>query len=120
MKKIAAFCTMLLASSVIVTAHDGKKDAPKSPRVTATSDIAEVSYGQPSKRDRVIFGELVPYNKIWRTGANMSTDLTLKSDVEFGGKYVKKGTYAVFTIPGETEWTVILNSKSAQLGDSEY
>lgn len=119
MRKIAVLCTMLLASSVLY-AQEAKKDAPKSPRVTSTSDIGEVSYGQPSKRGRDIFGALVPYNEVWRTGANMSTDLTFNSDVDFGGQPVKKGTYAVFTIPGETEWTVILNSKPKQKGAAEY
>ena len=120
MKKIAAFCTMFLAVAVMATAQDGKKPAPKSPRVTAKSELAEIGYGQPSKNGRVIFGELVPYGKVWRTGANMSTDLEVKTDVIFGGKELKKGTYAVFTIPGENEWTIILNSKPAQHGASEY
>ncbi len=120
MKKIAAFCTMFLAVAVMATAQDAKKEAPKSPRVTAKNEFAEISYGQPSKRDRAIFGGLVPYGEVWRTGANMSTDLEVKSDVLFGGKELKKGTYAVFTIPGENEWTIILNSKPAQRGAAEY
>lgn len=120
MRKIAAFCTMFLAVAVVATAQDKKKEAPKSPRVTATSEIAEVSYGQPSKRDRNIFGELVPYGKVWRTGANMSTDLEVKADVMFGGEKLKKGTYAVFAVPQEQEWTIILNSKPEQRGASEY
>ncbi len=119
MKKIAAFCTMFLAVAVMATAQD-KKEAPKSPRVTAKNEIAEISYGQPSKRDRVIFGELVPYGKVWRTGANMSTDLTVHTDVLFGGKKLKKGTYAIFTKPEEKEWTSIVNSKPEQRGASEY
>ena len=124
MRKIAAFCTMLMAAAVMQTsAQEMKKEMPappKSPRVTAKNDIAEVSYGQPSKRGRVIFGELVPYGEVWRTGANGSTDITFKTDVVFGGKPVKKGTYALFTIPGAKEWTIILNSKAGQKGAFEY
>lgn len=121
MKKIAAFCTMLMTTVVMVTsAQDMKKEAPKSPAATAKNNIAEVSYSQPSKRGRVIFGELVPYGEVWRTGANASTDITFKTDVLFGGKEVKKGTYAIFTIPQEKEWTVILNSQAKQKGSSEY
>jgi hypothetical protein len=60
------------------------------------------------------FGELVPYGQVWRTGANMSTDITFKTDVLFGGKEVKKGTYSIFTIPEEKEWTIILNSQPKQ------
>ncbi len=102
MKKIAAFCTMLLASGMMLQAQETKKEAPKSPPASAKNAIAEVSYSQPSKRGRVIFGELVPYGEIWRTGANMSTDLTVKTDVMFGGQELKAGTYSVFTIPGKT------------------
>lgn len=120
MKKIIALSAMFLATAVMATAQDSKKEPPKSPRVTAKSDIAEISYGQPSKRGRVIFGELVPYGEVWRTGANMSTDLKVHRDVLFGGRELKKGTYAVFTIPGPDEWTIIVNSKPEQRGASEY
>ena len=120
MKKIAAFCTMLMATAVMATAQETHKEAPKSPRVTAKNNIAEISYGQPSKRGRVIFGELVPYGEVWRAGANMSTDLTVNKDVLFGGRELKKGTYAVFVIPEESEWTIVLNGKAKQKGASEY
>lgn len=121
MKRIAAFCTMLMATAVMTaSAQEMKKEAPKSPPATAKNKIAEVSYSQPSKRGRVIFGELVPYGQIWRTGANASTDITFNTDVMFGGKEVKKGTYAIFTIPEQNEWTVILNSQTKQKGSSEY
>lgn len=120
MKKIAAFGTMLLASAMMLHAQDAKKEAPKSPAASAKNAIAEVNYSQPSKRGRVIFGELVPYGEIWRTGANMSTDITVKTDVLFGGKELKAGTYSIFTIPGEQEWTVIVNGQPKQRGSSEY
>lgn len=124
MRKIAAFCALLMTTAALQSsAQDLKTEAPappKSPRASAKSDIAEISYGQPSKRGRVIFGELVPYGKIWRTGANMSTDITFRTDVTFAGKPVKKGTYAIFTIPEEKEWTIILNSKPGQKGSAEY
>ena len=101
-------------------AKDAKKEPPKSPLTSAKNNIASVSYSQPSKRGRVIFGELVPYGKVWRTGANKSTDITFNTDVMFGGKEVKKGTYALFTIPEEKEWTVILNSVTKQSGAFDY
>jgi Protein of unknown function (DUF2911) len=95
----------------------------KSPRVTAEGTTAKVSYGQPSKRGRVIFGAtgaLETYGKVWRTGANASTEITFKRDVKFGGQSVKAGTYSLFTIPNATEWTIILNSKLGQSGAFEY
>lgn len=120
MRKVTGICAFVMATSLLSYGQDGHKSAPKSPRVTESNAFAEVSYGQPSKNGREIFGALVPYGQVWRTGANMSTDLTLKSDATFGGIAVEKGTYAVFTIPGEKEWTIILNSKPAQKGAGEY
>lgn len=121
MKKLLLAGTLLFSSfSFTAQAQNEKKEAPKSPRVTVENTFASVSYGQPSKKGRVIFGELVPYGQVWRTGANMSTDITFKTDVVFAGQEVKKGTYALFTIPGEKEWTIILNSKPEQRGASDY
>nr|MCU0355191.1 DUF2911 domain-containing protein [Cytophagales bacterium] len=82
----------------------------------------KVAYGQPSKRERVIFGPggLEPYGKVWRTGANQATEITFAKDGTFGGKPVKAGTYTLFTIPDEKEWTVILNSQLGQFGAFEY
>ena len=72
-----------------------------SPKATAKGNDIEITYGQPSKRGRVIFGELVPYGEIWRAGANEATEITFKKDMSFAGKQVKAGTYALFTIPKE-------------------
>ncbi|MGX5816957.1 DUF2911 domain-containing protein [Chitinophaga lutea] len=94
--------------------------APQSPRVTASGENVEIAYGQPSKRGRQIFPGLLPFGEIWRTGANKSTDITFKKDATFGGKKVKAGTYALFTIPGEKEFTVILNSVTNQPGSADY
>ena len=124
MKRMLALCTMLMATFMMTAsaqdAKDAKKEPPKSPLTSAKNNIASVSYSQPSKRGHVIFGDLVPYGKVWRTGANKSTDITFTTDVIFGGKEVKKGTYALFTIPEEHEWTIILNSVPKQSGAFEY
>ena len=77
-------------------------------------------YGQPSKKDREIFGKLVPFGEVWRTGANAGTEVTFKKDVNFGGAKVKAGTYTLFTIPTKDEWTVILNSELKQWGSYGY
>lgn len=68
-----------------------------------------LDYSRPGVKGRKIFGELVPYGKIWRTGANQATKISFSSDVTFNGKEVKKGTYAMYTIPGKDEWTIMLN-----------
>jgi hypothetical protein len=101
-------------------AQDAAKHAAKSPLVTASTAVATVSYSQPTKKGRVIFGDLVPYGKVWRTGANMSTDITFNEDVVIDGKTLAKGTYAIFTIPEAKQWTVIFNSHPKQRGASEY
>jgi hypothetical protein len=68
-----------------------------------------VDYSRPSVRERKIFGGLVPYGQVWRTGANAATKITFATDVKLGGAAVPAGSYALFTIPGEAEWTVILS-----------
>ena len=73
--------------------------------VTAVS----IDYSRPSARERKIFGGLVPYGSLWRTGANAATKITFSTDVKLGGAAVPAGSYALFTIPGEAEWTVVLS-----------
>ena len=68
-----------------------------------------IEYSRPSVRERKIFGGLVPYGQVWRTGANAATKITFSTDVKLGGAAVPAGSYALFTIPGEAEWTVILS-----------
>lgn len=82
--------------------------------------VARVIYSRPQKRDREVFGKLVPYGEVWRTGANESTELTLYKDMKVGDATVKAGTYTVYTIPQENEWTVILNKDVHTWGAYEY
>jgi Protein of unknown function (DUF2911) len=92
-------------------AHD-RKDGDKA--------IIRVTYSRPAKNDREVFGKLVPYDKVWRTGANESTEIKFYQDVDLNGKKVKAGTYALFTIPGEKEWAIILNSDLDFWGAYKY
>jgi tetratricopeptide (TPR) repeat protein len=82
----------------------------------------ELHYGRPSVRGRKIFGELVPYNKLWRTGANKTTTLYFDKDVKIAGAQLHAGIYSLATIPGEKEWTVMFNSDTSKIyGEpSEY
>lgn len=80
----------------------------------ALGDIT-LEYSRPAVKGRTIFGDLVPYDKIWRTGANATSKITFSSDVKLEGKEVKAGTYGLFTIPGKTSWDVML-SKDLNLG----
>lgn len=121
MKKVMFLLALLVASTAtLVQAQNNKQ--PLSPKMTVQSPnkTVKVVYGQPSKRGREIFGALVPYGQVWRTGANEATEITFAKDVMFGNKMVKAGTYTLFTIPTKDEWTVILNSKLGEWGAYEY
>jgi len=84
-----------------------------------TKDI-KVIYSRPSKKGRDVFGSLVPYDKVWRTGANEATEIHFAKDVTIGSETVEAGRYQLFTIPGEEEWTVVLNSEKDQWGAYQY
>lgn len=73
-----------------------------------TTPMVKVIYSRPQLKDRTL-SELAPNGKVWRTGANEATEIKFFQDMTFGGKQVKAGTYSLFTIPGDTEWTIILN-----------
>lgn len=107
---LAAGCSLLLAAQVSF-AQNVKMPAP-SPGQTVHQDFAlsfvEVNYSRPGVKDRAIFGDVVPFDKVWRTGANGATTVTFGDDVIFGGTAVKAGKYGLLTIPGKSEWTVIL------------
>ena len=92
----------------------------KSPHETVSSENVSVTYGRPAKKGRDIFGALVPYGKVWRAGADEATEITFKKDGSLGGQPVKAGTYTLFVIPNEKEWTIILNSQLKQWGAYEY
>lgn len=85
----------------------------------ASPDI-KVIYSRPQKKGREIFGELTGYGEVWRTGADEATEIKLYSDMTLGGKPIKAGTYTLFTIPGEEEWTVILSSQLDVWGAFDY
>jgi hypothetical protein len=68
-----------------------------------------IAYSRPSAKDRKVFGDLVPYGELWRTGANRSVKLTLSDSTTIGGKKIGKGDYSIFTVPNEKEWTIVIN-----------
>lgn len=80
----------------------------------------KVVYGQPYRNGRDIFGEWEPYGEVWRTGANEATEITFSQAVFMGENVIEAGTYALFTIPNENNWTIILNNDLGQWGAFEY
>ncbi|MCC5920383.1 MAG: DUF2911 domain-containing protein [Cyclobacteriaceae bacterium] len=79
-----------------------------------------IEYARPSMKGRTIFGDLVPYDKVWRTGANAATKLTFKDDVLINGQELAKGTYALFSIPSKDEWTIIISNNVDSWGTGRY
>jgi len=92
----------------------------KSPHETVNSENIKVTYGRPYKKGREIFGVLVKYGKVWRTGADEATEITFRKDGNFGGRPVKEGSYSLYTIPNQNEWTIILNKTAHQWGAYTY
>lgn len=80
----------------------------------------EIDYSRPGVKNRAIFGGIVPYGQVWRTGANAATKITFSTPVKLNGTDIPAGTYALFTIPGEDEWTIIINKGAAQWGAFQY
>lgn len=108
-------CTGLLSLSSLAAAQQAAPEIPQpSPhaRVEQRVGLTDISidYSSPAVKGRKIWGELVPFDKPWRTGANSATKLTASRDFTFGGKPVPAGTYALYTIPGKTTWQVALNT----------
>ena len=91
-------------------------------KVAQTVGITEISleYSSPAARGRAIFGNVVPFGQVWRTGANSATKITFSKDVQVGGKTVAAGTYALFTLPGKEAWTLIVNRDQNQFGAFSY
>lgn len=123
--KFKIFSALMLAFIFVISAN-AQEDKSKrtSPPATAKAEINGTSividYSQPSVKGRTIFGDLVPYGKVWRTGANEATTFTINREIRVNGKTLAAGKYALFTIPGEKEWTIIFNSVSDQWGAYRY
>jgi hypothetical protein len=103
-----------------ITAQEQQK-APLSPAGTATFTFADgktitIDYSRPSMRTRKIFGGLVPYGQVWRTGANSATSLKTDVNLTIGGASVPAGSYTLYTIPEEKKWTLIINKQTGQWG----
>jgi len=112
--------TILSITVVLLAFGAFAQDRPLSPPAKAEGKVGNatitVDYGAPSMRGREIFGGLVPYDKVWRTGANAATTLVTDADIVLGDLEVPKGTYTLFTIPGKDEWTLIVSSETGQWG----
>ena len=121
MKKVSMLLFVFCASLLAVEAQDNK---PLSPKETVTAKIdgveTEIVYCRPSARGRKMIGGKEPYGKVWRTGANAATTIEFDKPVKIEGKSLPAGKYALFTIPNEDEWTIIINKDFNQQGAYNY
>lgn len=122
MKLRAAF---VLAAAALAAPAFAQFETPQpSPKATLTQRVGltdvSISYSRPGVKGRTIWGDLVPYDKPWRTGANQATTITLSDDVTVQGQKLAAGTYSIVTIPGKDEWTVIFNTDTKLWFETEY
>ncbi|WP_454881854.1 DUF2911 domain-containing protein [Sphingobacterium detergens] len=121
------FFAIAFAAALMFTANESFAQL-KLPAASSAQTITQglgienvtLNYSRPSMNGRKIFGELVPYNEVWRTGANTNTTLTFEGDVSLNGHKLTAGTYALFTIPNKNEWTVIVSKNTKQWGAYTY
>lgn len=106
-------CVLVLSTSVF--AQELKLPA-LSPTASISQDFStskiEITYSRPSMRGRKVFGDLVAYGNVWRTGANAATKITISEELQIGGSVVKPGSYSLYSIPGQSEFTVIINKNT--------
>ena len=123
MKKVQ----LLLSGAALFLAF-GMNAQIKAPQPSPTAELeqmvglteVEIEYSRPGKKGRDIFGSLLPFGEIWRTGANASTKISVSDDVMIGGQKVPAGQYALYTIPGKDEWTVIIHKHLENWGAGGY
>lgn len=118
-----AILTLCLLLPTFLFAQEAMESRP-SPIALATmrykDTYVKITYSQPQKRGREIFGGIVPYGKVWRTGANEATEITATRDVVVKGTLLKAGTYSLFTIPEKDKWTIIINRDVGLWGSYNY
>ncbi len=108
---------LLIVGAWVVYFHSTKSASPQADVIYSSNGVSiHIFYNRPSKRGREIFGSLVPYGKVWRTGANEATVFETSKDLIINHKTLKAGKYTIWTIPTEQTWTVIFNSEYGQWG----
>jgi len=122
-RSLVVFTSLALATGLFAQAPRISFPAA-SPAATLTQRVGltdiEINYNRPGAKGRKVFGGLVPYNQVWRTGANTATKISFSTAVKLNGTEIPQGTYELFTIPGVNEWTVIIHQNLSQWGSYAY
>ena len=122
MRKYVAGISIALSAGLLSFLLGMQQDPSKRSSPLGTAEITlsgkkiTINYGRPSMRGRKIFGELVPYGQVWRTGANEATSFTTEADLEVGVARVPAGKYTLYTLPSESGWRLIINKQTGQWG----
>ena len=114
---------VLIGIASITSAQEKAIERPSPTALTAIrykDSYIKITYCQPKKRGRVIFGGVVPYGQVWRTGANEATEITATKDIFIKGVLLPAGTYSIFTIPEKENWTIIINKEVGLWGSYNY
>jgi hypothetical protein len=119
-KRIALSSVLAVLLTTAAIAQMGGGNRP-SPAASAACDLGagksiKTDYSSPRMKGRKIYGDLVPFGQVWRTGANEATTFVTSADVVVGGKTIPAGSYTLFTIPNADKWTLIINKKTAEWG----
>ena len=117
--KLVGILALMCMLTLLAAAQEDKSKRPSPPgtaEVTLKGKKVRIDYSRPFMKGRKIMGELVPYGKVWRTGANEATTLTTEANLNIGGTNVPAGTYTLFTLPSEGTWKLIINRQTGQSG----
>jgi Protein of unknown function (DUF2911) len=117
---VGSVFSLLLCCALMVAAQQDKTKRP-SPPVQAKWDLGggksvTIDYSSPRAKGRKIYGDLVPFGQVWRTGANEATTLVTTADLNIGGTTVPAGTYTIFTVPNKDKWSLVISKKTGEWG----
>jgi hypothetical protein len=118
-KTIATLTAIAACAATVAQAQEQRKSPHETVKATIDGATITVEYGRPSMKGRKVMGELVPFGKVWRTGADEATTLTTDKELQIGGTIVPAGKYTLYTLPGQTDWQLIVNKQTGQWG-TEY
>lgn len=124
MKKTAAVTAVLFSFAVVASAQMSmSQDKSKRPSPPASAQCkfsdgktVKVDYSSPRRKDRKIYGGLVPYGQVWRTGANEATTFVTDTNISAGGQDIPAGSYTIFTVPDQNKWTLVISKKTGEWG----
>jgi hypothetical protein len=118
-KTIATLTAIAACAATVAQGQEQRKSPHETVKATIDGATITVEYGRPSMKGRKVMGELVPFGKVWRTGADEATTLTTDKELQIGGTIVPAGKYTLYTLPGQTDWQLIVNKQTGQWG-TEY